>query len=88
MNDFDRGILRQVFVDALSDRVMILLDVDGKVQTWNAGGRAILGYAVAEIVGNHFSCLYPKDHVAAVRPATELDGARALIGSAKWLRDS
>jgi len=45
MNDFDRGILRQHFVDALPGCAIILLDVEGNVLTWNAGARAILGYA-------------------------------------------
>jgi len=68
MNDFDRGILRQHFVDALPGCAIILLDVEGNVLTWNAGARAILGYAAGEIVGRHYSGLYPTDHIAAARP--------------------
>lgn len=78
MNEFDRGILRQLFVDALPDCAIILLDIEGNVLTWNAGARAILGYDADEIVGRHFSCLYPKDHIAAARPSAMLDDAQAL----------
>lgn len=77
MNAFDRSILRQLFIDALPDYAIVLLDVDGNVLSWNAGGRTLLGYGADEIVGRHFSCLYPQDQVAA-RVAAALDDARAL----------
>jgi len=37
-----RGNLQQLFVDSLADVSLILLDVEGKVLTWNAGARAML----------------------------------------------
>jgi len=78
MNEFDRGVLRRLFVDALTDIAIILLDVDGNVLTWNPGARAILGYGPDEMVGRHFSRLYPNNHIAAARASAVLDDARAL----------
>lgn len=78
MNEFDRSILRQLFIDALPDCAIILLDVDGNILTWNAGAKAILGYAAAEVVGQHHSRLYPKSHLVSTNPTAVLDDARAL----------
>lgn len=78
MNEFDRGILRQLYVDAVSDCAIILLDTEGNVQTWNTGARAILGYHPSEILGLHYSRLFSKDQAATARPAALLDNARAM----------
>lgn len=77
MDELDLGLLQQHFVDALSDCAIILLDVEGNVQTWNAGAQAILGYPTGVIVGRHYSHLLPKDHVARRKPSAPLDEARA-----------
>lgn len=68
MNELDRGILRQLYVDTVSDCAIILLDVEGNVQTWNAGAQAIFGYPAAEILGRHYSNLLPNNHVARGSP--------------------
>jgi len=78
MDELDLGLLRQHFVDALSDCAIILLDVEGNVQTWNAGAQAILEYPADVIVGRHYSHLFPKDHVARTKPSAPLDEARAM----------
>lgn len=57
----DHAALLQLFVDGLIDYAVGLLDVDGKVLTWNAGGRAMLGYTAAEVVGRSFSLLYRQE---------------------------
>lgn len=77
MNEFDLAILRQLFIDALSDYGVCLLDVEGNVLTWNKGAQAIAGYAPAEIVGRHFSGLYP-DQDAAGRASRVLGDAIEL----------
>lgn len=49
-------------VDEIQDYAIILLDVDGHVQNWNAGAQNIKGYSSDEILGKSFSCFYtPKD---------------------------
>lgn len=78
MNEFDRNILRQLFIDALTDYGVSLLDVEGKILTWNTGAQAILGYAAGEIVGKHFSCLYPDEDIAIGKPSLVLRDAIEL----------
>jgi PAS domain S-box-containing protein len=58
-------------VNGVRDYALHLLDVDGKVMSWNDGAEHIYGYASAEIVGQPFAALYPAEaspaeHVAAV----------------------
>jgi len=72
-----RGNLQQLFVDSLADVSLILLDVEGKVLTWNAGARAMLGYTEAEVVGRHFSFAYTQNDLAAGTPMRSLAGALA-----------
>jgi PAS domain S-box-containing protein len=59
MNDqVDRGELLQRFVEDLPDCAVFVLDVEGRVLTWNAGARSILGYVAEEIVGQPLARLY------------------------------
>jgi PAS domain S-box-containing protein len=77
MDYTNRGDLQQLFVDSLADYALILLDVDGKVLTWNAGAHAMLGYAEIEAVGRHFSYLYSQNDIDAGKPLMSLAGALA-----------
>ncbi len=77
MDYADRGHLQQLFVDTIVDVALILLDVDGKVLTWNAGAHAMLGYTEAEVVGRHFSFVYTQNDVSAKKPTISLGGALA-----------
>ncbi|HEV8629031.1 MAG TPA: PAS domain S-box protein [Thermoanaerobaculia bacterium] len=71
---FDRVIA------GVRDYAIFLLDVDGRVITWNAGAERIKGYRADEIVGQHFSRFYPPDAQAAHWPERELELA-AQTGS-------
>jgi PAS domain S-box-containing protein len=77
MDYADRGHLSQLFVDNIVDVALILLDIDGKVLTWNAGAQAMLGYTEAEVVGRHFSFVYTQNDVGAGIPLMTLGGAIA-----------
>jgi PAS domain S-box-containing protein len=63
----------QVLVDSLQDYAIFLLDVDGRVATWNPGAERIKRYASDEIIGTHFSVFYPPEDVAAGKPARLLE---------------
>lgn len=58
MAGLDNRELVQLFVDDLTDYAIVTLDIAGKIRTWNAGARALLGYAADEVVGRNFSELY------------------------------
>lgn len=51
----------QLFVHAVQDYAMFVLDSDGYVTSWNIGAERIKGYSASEIIGRHFSCFYPED---------------------------
>lgn len=75
MNDIDRGELCELFVASLPDYAMCLLDLDGKILSWNAGAGRMLGYAADEIVGRNLSSLYTAEDAAAAKPAMSREQA-------------
>jgi PAS domain S-box-containing protein len=62
----------RLLVNGVTDYALYMLDRDGKVTSWNAGGERIKGYAAEEIVGQHFSRFYTDADRAAGRPARAL----------------
>jgi PAS domain S-box-containing protein len=65
----------RLFVDAVQDYAIFMLDVHGHVSSWNTGAARIKGYAVSEIIGKHFSIFYPEEDIRAGKPARELEVA-------------
>lgn len=65
----------ELFVDAVTDYAMFLLDTDGHIVTWNRGAERIKGYREAEILREHFSILYPEDAVEKGVPERLLEEA-------------
>lgn len=72
-------------VASVADYAIFLIDLDGKVATWNAGAERILGYRENEIFGAAFEVFYtPEDRVrgapaAALKAAAE-DGRFSFEG--------
>jgi PAS domain S-box-containing protein len=71
-DDLSDAARLQLFIDAVTDCAIFMLDPQGYVTSWNSGARRIKGYTAQEIVGQHFSRFYSE----ADRVAGEL--ARAL----------
>src|ERR1041384_4480638 len=67
---------RQV-VNAITDYEIILLDLQGKVMTWNTGAEQLKGYRPDEAIGMHFSRFYTPEDIRAGRPERELQIAAA-----------
>ena len=59
----------RLLVEGVRDYAIFMLDGGGRVLTWNAGAERMKGYRAEEIIGQHFSCFYPADAVAAGKPA-------------------
>ena len=66
----------RLLVSNVTDYALYMLDPEGLVSSWNAGGERIKGYAAAEIIGQHFSRFYTESDRAAGRPARALRIAR------------
>ena len=60
MADLDEHGLVHQFVGDLTDYAIVVLDIAGKIRTWNAGARALLGYTADEATGMNFSSFCSK----------------------------
>ena len=81
LHDSERNF--RLLVSGVTDYALYMLDPEGHVSSWNAGGERIKGYAPEEIIGQHFSRFYSDADRAAGRPARALDdrqGNRPLRG--------
>ncbi len=59
LNDLQRARLAAV-VESSEDAIMTL-DLDGRIQTWNAGAEAIFGYSASEVIGQPVALLRPPE---------------------------
>ncbi len=66
----------RLLVENIQDYVIMMLDVDGRIRTWNLGAERVLGYGVEEVIGHHFAKFYLPEDVAANKPAHELEVAQ------------
>jgi PAS domain S-box-containing protein len=65
----------KMLVGGVTDYALYMLDPNGVVSNWNAGGERIKGYSAGEIVGQHFSRFYTPLDQAAGKPARALKTA-------------
>jgi PAS domain S-box-containing protein len=57
------------------DYAIFLLDVSGRIRTWNPGAENIKGYTADEAIGQHFDLFYTEEARARRHPAYELEVA-------------
>jgi len=67
----------RALVAGVKDYAICMLDRQGRMSSWNAGAEWIKGYPAHEIIGRHFSCLYPPEAVTCGLPERAL--ARAIV---------
>jgi PAS domain S-box-containing protein len=65
----------RLLVEGVTDYAIFMLDVNGKVATWNVGAQRMKGYAANEILGKHFSVFYPEEALLSRWPEHELEMA-------------
>jgi PAS domain S-box-containing protein len=66
----------RMLVAGVVDYALYMLDPEGRVANWNAGGERIKGYAAADVVGRHFSMFYTEVDRDRGVPKTALETAR------------
>ncbi|MEG4231893.1 PAS domain S-box protein [Microcoleus sp. Pol11C3] len=71
----DRETHLQLILDSAKDYAIFTLDTGGHFTTWNAGAERLLGYAEAEIVGEHGRIIFTPEDSAARRPEAEMHSA-------------
>ncbi|MCM5679713.1 PAS domain S-box protein [Schlegelella sp. S2-27] len=66
----------RLMVESAKDYAIFTLDAEGRVTAWNSGGRHLLGYEDAEILGQHAGILYTPEDRADSAFEREIDKAR------------
>ena len=66
----------RLLVESVVDYAIATLDDEGRITSWNSGAERITGYMATEIIGRHFSRLYPPEDVSAGKPWHQLSLAR------------
>ena len=65
----------RLLIETVKDYAILTLSPDGRIMSWNAAAERIEGYSGEEIIGQHFSCLYPAEDVCQGKPELELQTA-------------
>jgi PAS domain S-box-containing protein len=65
----------ELLVQSVTDYAIYMLDLQGRVTSWNAGARRFKGYEPDEIIGEHFSRFYADDERAKEIPRIALETA-------------
>lgn len=71
------GNERFIFLsENLTENAIVILDPDGCILTLNTGATQIEGYSISEIIGKHFSLLYPEDSIKNNEPQKNIGHAK------------
>ena len=62
-------------VEGVRDYAVFTIDVSGYITTWNAGAERMKQYTAQEIIGAHFSVLYPEEGRRRDEPMSHLRAA-------------
>jgi PAS domain S-box-containing protein len=59
-------------VESVIDYAIFALDATGHIRTWNPGAERLKGFTAGDVVGKHFSMLYPPADRGSGKPENEL----------------
>jgi len=66
----------KILIESLRDYAICMLDLDGKVSSWNWGAQRTFGYKQEEIIGQNFSFFSCDDDTANGTPQWEIEQAK------------
>ncbi|HET9864409.1 MAG TPA: PAS domain S-box protein [Steroidobacteraceae bacterium] len=66
----------RLLVESVVDYAIVTLDEDGLITSWNSGAERINRYGAGEIIGRHFSRLFPPEDIRSNKPWRQLAMAR------------
>ena len=82
MRDIDRDSVdafneeaSRLIVEHARDYGFMILDLDGRIQTWSPGAERITGYTASEAVGRDFGVIFTRSDLAAGADRAELEQA-------------
>jgi PAS domain S-box-containing protein len=58
----------RTLLNEVHDYAILMLDLKGRVVTWNSSAERIKGYDAEQIIGENFSCFFPHDDIKRGRP--------------------
>jgi PAS domain S-box-containing protein len=67
----------QLMVESVTECAIIMLDQEGRVESWNEGAQRIQGYKAKEIIGQHNSRFFTQEDIAINKPERALQEAAA-----------
>jgi PAS domain S-box-containing protein len=67
----------QLMVESVTDCAIIMLDREGRVESWNEGAQRIQGYTAKEIIGQHNSRFFSQEDIDINKPERALQEAAA-----------
>jgi PAS domain S-box-containing protein len=73
----------RMLVESVVDYAIVTLDEEGLITSWNSGAERMTGYRQLDIIGRHFSRLYPPEDVRANKPWQQLNQARERVASTR-----
>lgn len=63
-------------IENVKDHAIFMLDPEGRILTWNRGAERLRGHKSEEILGKHYSCLFPMEDCENGKPEQLLRTAR------------
>jgi two-component system, cell cycle sensor histidine kinase and response regulator CckA len=81
----------RLFMEAVADHTIFLLDATGRVTTWNAGAERILGFTEDEVLGCNFALFFTPEDLAEAATVGRLSGDRWLVrkdGTRLWVNET
>jgi PAS domain S-box-containing protein len=78
----------RAILESAVDHAIFTCGLDGRIASWNAGARAILGYAPEDIIGAPCGRIFTADDVLADVPEAEMRAVRAgaTVCAERWYR--
>lgn len=67
----------RLMVSGVRDHAFILLDINGRIASWNVGAERILGYKANEVIGQPSARFYTPEDIEEGYPARDLSEAAA-----------
>src|SRR5262249_43426668 len=74
----------RLLVESVKDYAIFMLDVDGRVSSWNLGAERIKGYRAEEILGQHFSRFYPPEDAGKCEMELEVAAQEGRFEDEGW----
>ena len=68
----------RLLVESVKDYAIFMLDINGRVETWNEGAKHLKQYESDEIIGKSFSVFYTPEDLKNNKPAEELIAAQTF----------